>query len=220
MAIIAAFVMPHPPLLLPEIGKGQEAAIRKTSEACEACGKLIAELKPDLIILSSPHAKMYADEFHVSEPREQLDHGAFVPLYFINKHYEDYKFLRISPSMLSHEEHYEFGKALAEKIGQERTVLIASGDLSHKLKADGPYGFAQEGVEFDEIVTKALDTGDFQSLLNIDPVLEDKAAECGLRPILIMAGALDGVEFTPKLLSYENTFGVGYAVAQFIINQE
>lgn len=218
MPVIAAFVFPHPPLLLPEIGKGQEEKIKKTSEACDACAKQIADLKPDLIILSSPHAKMYADDFHVCNPDEQLDHGAFVPLYFVNKYLENYGLLRISPCMLPLEEHFEFGKALAEEVGDKRAVFIASGDLSHKLKADGPYGFAQEGVQFDETVTKVLDSGDFKALLNINPELIEKAAECGLRPFVIMAGSLDGKEITPKLLSYENTFGVGYAVASFIVN--
>ena len=33
MGIQAAFVVPHPPLIVSEIGKGQEKAIQKTVEA-------------------------------------------------------------------------------------------------------------------------------------------------------------------------------------------
>ena len=42
-----------------------------------------------------------------------------------------------------------------------------------------------------------------------------KAAECGLKSFIIMAGALDRKDVLPKLLSYEAPFGVGYAVASF-----
>ncbi|MCL1824270.1 MAG: AmmeMemoRadiSam system protein B [Oscillospiraceae bacterium] len=219
MPIIAGFVFPHPPLLIPEIGKGEERKVAKTSQACDECARFIADLKPDTIILSSPHAKAYYDAFHISEPDEEFDHGALVPLYFVNQYYEDYRLVRISLSGLSFEEHFNFGKEIAGKTGNERVVYIASGDLSHKLKADGPYGFAPEGVEFDKIVTEALNKGDFEALLNIDSTLQEKAAECGLRSFVIMAGALDGLKTTPKLLSYENTFGVGYAVAAFTVNR-
>ena len=92
---------------------------------------------------------------------------------------------------------------------------MASGDLSHKLKADGPYGFAPEGPVFDEAVTKAMAAGDFLSFLAMDAGLCSRAAECGLRSFQMMAGALDGLAVSPRLLSHEGTFGVGYAVALF-----
>ena len=42
-----------------------------------------------------------------------------------------------------------------------RAVFVASGDLSHKLRDDGPYGFAPEGPEFDRQITEAMAEGDF-----------------------------------------------------------
>jgi aromatic ring-opening dioxygenase LigB subunit len=38
-------------------------------------------------------------------------------------------------------------------------VFIASGDLSHKESADGPYGYAEEGVLFDSQITEAMASG-------------------------------------------------------------
>jgi len=35
-----------------------------------------------------------------------------------------------------------------------------------------------------------------------------------------MAGVLDGLDVTAKLLSYEGPFGVGYAVAAFVVKGE
>ena len=57
--------------------------------------------------------------------------------------------------------HYRFGQCIAraaQTLGR-KTVLIASGDLSHKLSEDGPYGFASEGPVFDREVTKAMKNG-------------------------------------------------------------
>ncbi len=57
--------------------------------------------------------------------------------------------------------------------------------------------------------------GALQELFALDPVMCESAAECGLRSFEIMAGALEGLPFTPQLLSYEGPFGVGYAIAAF-----
>lgn len=266
MSIEAAFIVPHPPIILPEIGRGEEKKIQKTTDACLEIARRVSELKPETIIITSPHSTLYADYFHISpemkakgdmsrfgagnvsmeaeydsemvrelsceaemdnipagtlgEREPDLDHGTFIPLYFINKYYRDYKLVRIGLSGLSHLDHYRFGKTIAktvEKLGR-RVVFVASGDLSHKLTYDGPYGFAKEGPEFDRQVTEAMKNGDFLTFLNFDPEFCESAAECGLRSFLIMAGALDGKAVRSELLSYEGPFGVGYAVAAFDIS--
>ena len=66
MSIIAAFSVPHPPLIVPEVGKGGENQVIKTIESYREVAKRIAELKPETIIISSPHSIMYSDYFHIS----------------------------------------------------------------------------------------------------------------------------------------------------------
>ena len=61
--------------------------------------------------------------------------------------------------------------------------------MSHKLKEDGPYGFAPEGPEFDRAVAEMLAQGNLEGLFDLDAALCDGAAECGLRSFQIMAGA-------------------------------
>ena len=69
MSILAGFMVPHPPMIIPQIGKGDEESIRQTIVAYEEVARQIAELKPDTIIISSPHSTMYADYFHISPGR-------------------------------------------------------------------------------------------------------------------------------------------------------
>jgi len=110
-----------------------------------------------------------------------------------------------------------FGQLIAEaaEITGRKTVLIASSDLSHKLKNDGPYGFCQEGPEFDGLIAKALADGDFLALFKIPGELRERAAECGYNSLMILAGCFDKRKVDSRLLSYEGTFGVGYAIASF-----
>ena len=265
MPLIGAFIVPHPPLIVPEIGRGEQEKIQKTIDAYQNVAKQIAILKPDTIILSTPHSVLYSDYFHLSpgisaegdfkmfgapsvkmkvnydtqlvdmitciandhdidagtsgQKDKALDHGTMVPLYFINQHYQDYQLIRISLSGFLPVVHYRFGKCVNEAIEQsgKRVVWVASGDLSHKLKKNGPYGLSKEGPIFDDEITSAISKGDFLKFLSFDESFCEKAAECGLRSFIMMAGALDGKKIQSELLSYEGPFGVGYAVASFKI---
>ncbi len=263
MSIISTYVVPHPPLIIPKIGRGQEIKIEKTIKAYNEIAKKIAEIKPDTIVITTPHSIMYSDYIHISpgkstkgdfkdfgepdvkfevnydtefievlsslaeekdipagvlgEKKKTLDHGTMIPLYFINKYFKDYKIVRIAISGLSYIEHYNFGKCLSkasEELGK-KIVVVASGDLSHTLKDEGPYGYTEEGPLFDKEITEAFKSGNFLKFLNFDEDFCEIAGECGLRSFVIMAGALDGKDIKPELLSYEGPFGVGYAVASY-----
>lgn len=263
MALQAAFIVPHPPLIIPAVGKGEERAIQSTINAYEAVAREIASLEPETIIITSPHATAYRDYFHISpgksahgnmnrfrafdtelncdydtelvdcisgfcgeegfaagtdyERDPELDHATYIPLFFVNKYYSNYKVVRVGLSGFGPLEHYHLGELINRAIEHldRRAVFIASGDLSHKLTKDGPYGYSAEGPIFDTQITAAMASGDFLRFLSFDEDFAEKAAECGLRSFQIMAGALDGRSVDSELLSYEGPFGVGYAVARF-----
>ena len=74
-----------------------------------------------------------------------------VPLYFVNKYYNDYKLVHITYSMIGDINLYKFGmqiKKVAEELNR-KAVIIASGDLSHKLKDEGTYSYSPYGEKFD-----------------------------------------------------------------------
>lgn len=263
MGIAAAFAVPHPPLIIPAVGRGREHGIQKTIDAYEEVGRRIEKIAPDTIVISSPHTVMYRDYNHISpgkgaagsfasfgapearyevaydeeftsaldrlakkrhlsagtayEQDAELDHATMIPVHFIEHHYTGARYVRVGLSGLSPAAHYELGQAIrdtAESLGRT-CVFVASGDLSHKLAAEGPYGYAPEGPEFDEEICDIFRSGDFLRLLTMERSFADRAAECGLRSFQIMAGALDGTTVTPELLSHEGPFGVGYGVAAF-----
>ncbi len=155
----------------------------------------------------------------LGERNPALDHGTFLPLYFLREAGVNCPILRVGLSGFPPLDHYRLGQCIAQAVDAlgRRAVFIASGDLSHKLKDDGPYGYAPEGPVFDRRVTQAMAEGDFLRFLTMDPALCERAAECGLRSFQIMAGALDGMAVEAKLLGYEDVTGVGYGVATFAV---
>ena len=265
MPILGSIIVPHPPLIIPAVGRGQERGIQSTIDAYRKAAQLVASWQPEVLIVTTPHVAMYSDYFHISpgfaaagdmsrfgapqarvevrydvelrrevialaeaeqiaagtlgEKDASLDHATFIPLWFLREAGVDCPIIRVGLSGFSPLEHYRLGQCIAraiEKLGR-RAAFIASGDLSHKLKADGPYGLAPEGAVYDEQVTAVMASGDFLRLLQMDEGLCDRAAECGQRSFQIMAGALDGLAVQPELLSHEGPFGVGYGVATFTV---
>ena len=268
MAIVASFMVPHPPLIVPDVGKGSEEQVRKTIDSYKEVADEIAEIRPETIIISSPHATMYSDYFHISPGRsaagsflsfgapqvrfdeeydtelvsaiegladeedfpagtmgrrdKELDHGTMVPLFFIRQKYNDFKIVRIGLSGLPLTDHYKLGQIIdraVEKVGR-KVVYVASGDLSHKLQEYGPYGYAEEGSEYDKRIMDVCSRGAFGEMLSFDESFCDKAAECGHRSFVIMAGALDGKELDISELSHEDVTGVGYGICTFKVKYD
>jgi len=147
----------------------------------------------------------------------ELDHGALVPLYYLAKGHPNFKLVSMAFSYLDLKSHFEFGKILRQIIKSEQRPIgiIASGDLSHRLTPDAPAGFSPRGKEFDENLVELLKKRDVKGILNMNPELVEEAGECGYRSIIILLGALDGLNWQPEILSYEGPFGVGYLVAGF-----
>ena len=263
MGILKTYVLPHPPLAVPEVGRGSEEQIKKTIESYKEVAKEIKELKPETIIITSPHTVCYNDYFHISPGKEatgsfknfgannvkfheeydeelvnelnnycleiefsagtrgerdkELDHGTMVPLYFIEQEYKDFKLVRIGLSNLSYFDHYKLGQIINKVIDRlgRRVVIVASGDLSHKLQEIGPYGFIEEGPIYDKMIIDSLSRGAFNELLEYDYELVDKAAVCGHNSFIIMSGTIDGKNVKPRFFSHEDITGVGYGILSF-----
>lgn len=263
MSVKGAVMVPHPPLIIPDVGQGREKKIQATIDAYHEAAKKIASWKPDTVVVLSPHSIMYADYFHISpgkgavgsfgqfgasqvkiqvqydiqfvdtlcreaeardlpagtlgERERRLDHATMIPLWFLNHYTTDYKVVRIGLSGLPFSMHYMLGQCIQKtaELCEKKIVVIGSGDLSHKLKADGPYGFQKEGPEYDKRIMEVMGSASFDQLFDFTEEFCEKAAECGHRSFLIMAGALDRMAVEARRLMYEGTFGVGYGICTY-----
>lgn len=273
--ILNGYILPHPPILIPEIGGGREEEAAATIKAMKKAAKEIAEDKPDTIILSSPHAPCFRDYVYFTE-KEQLfgsfggfghpevalsfqnnlslgalikkhadhagipsgslsgrekelygitdilDHGALVPLYFIQKEWKDFRLVLISTPFLPLKEIYRFGQAIGEavKSTDERIVYVASGDLSHRLIKEAPAGYHPKGREYDEKLIELLEKNQVDEILQTEEKFMEAAGECGTRSVVMMLGVFNGQQEGIKVYHYEGPYGVGYLVAKGILNHQ
>jgi len=146
----------------------------------------------------------------ISEPN--IDYGTSVPLYMLTENMPDVKIIPLYYSGLSKEAHFKFGQLLRKELlkRRETVAVIASGDLSHRLDKIAPGGYSSRAKKFDTKINKYLLEKKPERILEIDHDLVMEAGECGLNSILILLGILDKINYTPRLLSYEHPFGVGY----------
>jgi AmmeMemoRadiSam system protein A len=145
----------------------------------------------------------------------ELDHGLTVPLYFFKEAGVSLPCAVIYMGLLSPDRLYRFGMAVGEAAEEsgKKVAVIASGDLSHRLTPDAPAGYNPRGQEFDREIVRLVSRADVPGILGLEADLAEKAGECGLRPITMLLGALDGRKVEAQVLSYEGPFGVGYMVA-------
>lgn len=146
-----------------------------------------------------------------------LDHGSAVPLYFLKKAGYKNKIAIINYTALGKDEHKDFGRKIveaAEKTGR-KIVLIASGDLSHKLLPSAPAGYDEKAHEFDDLIVASIQNGDYSSIDSVSPQMREIAGECGYNSIMVALGAINGIPCQNQVLSYEGPFGVGYVVGVF-----
>lgn len=255
--------MPHPPVIIPEVGQGREKEAAQTLEGTELLRALLLDRNrtdaPDVLYVLSPHqpyvpgalflntapktrgtlARFGAPGAAVSleTPAEALaelkeilkeegipvveravaditsDHGSTVPLLGIAQSFPGGRFppaILGNPAGLSPMQAFALGGALRRLSSGYRRALLASGDLSHRLKEDGPYGFNPAGPIFDKAVVEALKAGNPGPLTALTPEACENAGECGMRSVLVLLGL---AQSPLRVLSYEGPFGVGYCNA-------
>jgi len=144
-----------------------------------------------------------------------LDHGVVVPINSLPRTMANKRYIFLGVSGWPPYRFVEFGAWLHSRLRDRSAILIASGDLSHRLTPDAPYGFRPQGPVFDRLVIDALRGREWERIERLDPDLIEEAGECGLRPLAILLGAGRAAGLTSQVLSYEGPFGVGYPVVAF-----
>ena len=262
-SIIFAGIAPHPPLLVPAVGKDRLEQVADSQRALEEFSRRLIAAKPETVIVISPHSpydpqyftaystpKLRGDfrEFSAPEVRLSfdndlelldaleraardegvavsklerdlpLDHGALVPLYYLQKAGWAGPIAVTCFTQQSIENHLAFGRAIerAARAINRRAAIVASGDLSHRLIVGGPYEFEPTAHQFDQQMVDAISRGDARAVIEIDPDLRQRAGECGYRSIVVAIGSVFENLKDHEVMSYEGPFGVGYMVAVLV----
>jgi aromatic ring-opening dioxygenase LigB subunit len=226
--LVAGAFVPHSTALLPEVSGSQPDRLAGTRFAFARLDARLADVGANTILLVSPHGPEGTDQIpirfvprvsgHLSRfgaprvaldlpvdvaltrelvisgraagfrllPSEDrgLDHGAIVPLWLLPRARAGKRFVFIGISDWPGERLKAFGRWLGGALRDRSVILLASGRLANREEIDRPEG---DGIAISD--------------------------QCGSRPLTILRGALAAAGLRPTLLSYEEAFDSGCAVA-------
>jgi len=149
---------------------------------------------------------------------QPLDHGAVVPLWFLqHAGWRGPTTVLALPGSMPRGLVERFGEALGQALAElgEPAALVASGDMSHRVLPGAPAGYHPRALDFDRQLTERVRRGRLDSLPALDPELRELAAEDAADTSILVSAALDFEARGAEVLSYEHPFGVGYLVAVF-----
>ena len=182
--ILGAFMVPHPPLIVDEIGKDEIKKIKKTYDSYMQVAKEIGELKPDTIIVSSPHAPLYSDYFYM--PSEDRAIGSFSRFNASNvKFDQDYDVdLTKEIERISKENSFPCGRMKSKESLDHGTMVplyfINKFLSDYKLVVIGLSGISLESnYEMGKIIEEAVDNLDRRVVYIASGDLSHKLQEYG-----------------------------------------
>lgn len=177
MSIVKGFMVPHPPLIVSEVGKGAEKQIGKTISAYKEVAKEIAEIKPDTIIISSPHADIYSDYFHI-----------------LNTEYIDGSFERFNaPEVKFHETNdlelvYKIDDICIEKKFPGVVIKEKDDYLDHGCMV--PLYFIRKYLDNFKVIIVSLSNESYIKHYKLGQIIKDAVNDLGRKCVFISSGDL------------------------------
>ncbi len=233
--LVAAAVLPHPPLLVPEVASGAAPELQVLRDACDAAVADVMAGRPEAIVLvgagsgrraHGPGAVGTLAGFGVpvtaTLPGERNDEpGAVLPLSLTigawllarstwvgaTRAYE-------LPVTVSAERAAAMGAELAGRPA--RIGLLAMGDDTARLATAAPGSFDERAPGWHTEAAEALACGDVDRVLRLDPTLATDLMVAGRGAWQVLAGAAAAQPATrvvSRVLADERRYGVGYLVA-------
>ena len=229
--LIAAAVVPQPPVLVPAIAQGLAPELGALRAACEtAIDRLYAAGADELLIVGGGPQESrdvsarggfqaYGVDLSVDGRWDcPTDRAVPMTLPFLIAAW----LLRDRPAdpvrrPVMVDEHGG-AASVPGRERQGRQAMLVLGDGSASRTPQAPGHFDERAEPYDATVARALATADVEALAGLDPKLSRELHVAGLPAWQVLAAAVraSGVEYQAELLYDEAPYGVGYFVATWL----
>jgi hypothetical protein len=226
--IVRAVVVPHPPLLVPELVAGVDGDVTTVREACLAVAARLTSVATRWVAVGAGPAGVlgpdaagtfagYGVDVAVrmsaaatAPPDPAMPLPALVTAWLRERVGAEAVTMHLVPPDLPPDDCYALGERLADD--PEPVGLLIAGDGSHRHGDRAPGRPDDRAGPFDNAVHEGLAAADAKTLQALDPKLADELGAEGRAPWQVLAGALGQGHWTAdaQLLV---PFGVAYHLA-------
>lgn len=228
--LVAAAVLPHPPLLIPPVASGAAAELDELRGACRLALAQMLAADPDEVVLvgAGPRTERFPASASGSLRPYGLDvavplgDGASGPpvlplsltvgAWLLQQ--TGWAGARSAQSVAadaSPAECLDLGRSLAD--AESSVGLVVMGDGSARRSLAAPGYLDPRAVPFDDEVRRAIATADAAALAGLDPALAAELLVAGRPAWQVLAGAVGDEAFDAELVASVDPYGVAYHVA-------
>jgi len=220
MSLVYAAITPHPPLLIPNIGKDVLKKLDKTKIALEKMEEELYLSKPDIIIIISAHGTYFSDAFTIN----------VCPEYHTNlKEFGDLV------TKLNFKGEMNLSSTIRERTKEEKipTTMISEPTLDHGSAV--PLFYLTRHLSDIKIIPISYSGLDWKTHLDFGYLIKEKILDSNKRIAVIASGDLShalntnspagfnpaGIKFDEKiqeLLAHRNVSGMLQMDAEFVKN--
>lgn len=215
--LIAAAVLPHPPLLVPALASAAAAELDPLRGRCTTSVDRLWAAKPDVVYVVGDDRGFRAASFGPWGADVAVDVPEPLPLALLVGGWlttgRVRSFVAVSDDLERHD-CAEIGVELAGSA--DRVALLAMGDGSARHSEKAPGYLDSRAAAFDAEVHRALGAGDAGRLLGLDAGLARELMVAGRASWQVLAGAAAGLQPPAVVdLAFEAPYGVGYHTASW-----
>lgn len=215
MSVVSGFHMPHPPIMVREVGGAETQKVKSTVDAAEEVGKQIRELAPDTVVIISPHGPVFRDAVCIYDFPLKGSLASFG-----------------SPGVkMEFESDEELKKEIVQMAGQKRLTVVRSRDVSlprYGIKEQLDHGvvvpmhFVRKYASGFRLLPVAYGLLPYEDLYAFGTVIKEAAEAVGRRVVVIASSDLShrltpdapagydprAAEFDSKIVSLLEKFDV------------
>jgi hypothetical protein len=221
--LVAAAVLPHPPLLIGELATGAAAELDELRTACSNAVARVAAVAADVTFVVGADIGLRATSFapwgpgapgadvtvDVPEPLPlPLLVGARATAGTVRS------FVVVDPT-LDAAECAALGADLATAADRVALIVMGDGSARHSTKAPGYIDARAD--PFDRAVAAAFAEPDPAGLLRLDPTTAAALLVAGRGPWQVLAGAAAGQEWTAHEPRWDVPYGVSYHLVTWLV---
>ncbi|MFA6548278.1 MAG: class III extradiol dioxygenase subunit B-like domain-containing protein [Candidatus Magasanikbacteria bacterium] len=220
MSLVYAAITPHPPLLIPNIGKEALKKLEKTKNAMEKMEEELYLAKPDVLIIISAHGSYFPDAFTLNVCPE---------------YHTDLKEFGDLTTKMNFKGEMNLSALIREKTKEEKipTTMISESTLDHGSAI--PLFYLTQHLPDVKIIQMGFCDLDWKTHLDFGYLVKEKILDTNKRVAVIASGDLShalsadspagfnpvGIKFDEKiqeLLANGNAVGMLQLEADFVKN--